>query len=73
MHIFLAVLFITGVGLAMVGLVAALIAVTGREYDRHPWFARWMNTEAAMHGAYADQPDITPDYLDQIPGWDDKP
>lgn len=73
MHIFLAILAVTGIGVALIGLVIGLMAVMGREYDRHTWFRRWMDTEAAMHGAYLDQPDITPEYLDQIPGGWDKP
>jgi hypothetical protein len=70
---YLATLLIVGVSVALLGLVAAFAWLMGREYDRHPWFRKWMDTEAAMHGAYLDQPDITPEYLDQIPGGWDKP
>lgn len=74
MHTVIAVALVTAIGLTLVAFVAGAVWLSGREYDRHPWFARWMNTEAAMHGAYADQPDITPEYLDQVPGgWDERP
>jgi hypothetical protein len=45
----------------------------GKEYDRHPWFAKLLRAEGRVWYPYQGD-DITPDYRDQVPGgWDDKP
>ena len=74
MHILIAAGVVTGLGLLLVALVFGAVWLSGIEYDRHPWFRRLMNSQAAMVAGYrpADD-DITPEYLSQIPGWDDNP
>jgi hypothetical protein len=46
----------------------------GKEYDRHPKFAKFLRMEGRAFYPYQGDEDITPEYRDQVPGgWDDTP
>lgn len=74
MHILIGVLAVAGAAFLVIAFVAGTIWLYSREYDRHPWFAWFLNSAATMVPGYIPpDDDITPEYRAQIPGWDAHP
>jgi len=68
-------LLVIALGLGIPASVVFLVWFIGREYDRHPWFARMLDANASLYvPRQADPRDSLPqEYVDQVPGWDDRP
>jgi hypothetical protein len=71
MHVLIGVIAIIGVSALMVAIVAGIEWAS----FRFPRFARFLDAEGrTLFPGYTQRDsDITPEYRDEIPGWDDKP
>lgn len=73
----MAILLIILLGFGIPALTVFGVWFMGREYDRHPWVRKFLDSEAALyfppyHGS--DDAALPKEYTDQVPGgWDDRP